>query len=73
MNNALNPCPFCGSNKLKIETKLGRKYYNKQRITYSVRCMVCHARGGTSGGDVPDDSYKDIEQRAVNNWNMGTE
>lgn len=53
--NELKPCPFCGSTKLKIDSK--RKNAERTRInaqvesmTYSVRCNVCHARGGTAGG-----------------------
>lgn len=43
-NKILNPCPFCGATKLKID-----KQTRNGRITYSVRCNCCHARGGTSG------------------------
>lgn len=53
----LEPCPFCGSTKLKIESKsafcgcngLGTRV---EQHTYSVRCKSCHARGGTAGGRV---------------------
>ena len=40
----LKQCPFCGATKLKID-----KQTRNGRITYSVRCNCCHARGGTSG------------------------
>jgi hypothetical protein len=51
----LKPCPFCGSMKLKIDSKqrvAGCTGINAQveSMTYSVRCNVCHARGGTAGG-----------------------
>ena len=49
-------CPFCGRDKIKIETKQALKRYdNRKRIlnvTASVRCMYCHARGPTMGGEV---------------------
>lgn len=53
----LKPCPFCGSNKLKIERKSRFAGWNglDQRVenhTYSVRCNVCHARGPSSGDRV---------------------
>lgn len=57
MNEKLKPCPFCGSDKLKIDRKSKADVYNglNQRVeyhTYSVRCNVCHARGGAAGGKV---------------------
>lgn len=53
----LKPCPFCGGTKLKIEQKSTFAGYNGldhrvERHTYSVRCNICHARGGTVGGKV---------------------
>lgn len=39
MKQTLKPCPFCGSDKLKIDNRKG---------TYSIRCNRCHARGCTS-------------------------
>jgi Lar family restriction alleviation protein len=53
----LKPCPFCGSVKLKLESKSVLAGYTGldervEQITYSVRCNVCHARGGTVGGKV---------------------
>lgn len=55
--NALKPCPFCGSTKLKTESKqrlAGWTGIDAQvdSVTYSVRCNACHARGGTAGGRV---------------------
>jgi Lar family restriction alleviation protein len=53
----LKPCPFCGSTKLKINSKSTKAGYNGRdnivyRATYSVRCNKCHARGGAIGGKV---------------------
>ena len=82
--NTLKPCPFCGSNKLKIETKSGRiHYYEKdgmkswQNVVFSVRCNSCHARGGTVGADLPVSWYlgdlenkrKEATDKAIKKWN----
>ena len=53
----LKSCPFCGSNKIKIDSKCIRAGYNGvddivYRATYSARCNKCHARGGVSSGKV---------------------
>lgn len=85
MNEELNlkPCPFCGNEKLKIESKSGTiHYYEKdgmnpwQRVVYSVRCNKCNARGGTVGANVPTMNYqqKSIEckNKAVEVWNRRT-
>lgn len=53
----LKRCPFCGSTKLKVEKKAKRAGYTGLDIPVdvvvcSVRCNVCHARGGTAGGKV---------------------
>jgi hypothetical protein len=57
MTPELKPCPFCGSTKLTIDYKSTSVGHNGlgqrvERHTYSVRCNVCHARGGTVGGKV---------------------
>lgn len=57
MNEELKCCPFCGSTKLKINSKSTKAGYNGRdnivyRATYSVRCNKCHARGGAIGGKV---------------------
>lgn len=53
----LEPCPFCASTKLKLDKKSKHAGYNGldwpvKYNTYSVRCNVCHARGGSVGGKV---------------------
>ena len=53
----LKPCPFCGSEKLKIakQSNLHGHIAGIWRVeshTYSVRCNLCHARGGAVGGKV---------------------
>ena len=53
----LKPCPFCGGTKLKVmskSVKVGHTGVDESVInmTFSVRCNVCHARGGAIGGKV---------------------
>ena len=77
----LKPCPFCGSTKLKIDSK-GRtiSYLHIDVITASVRCNICHSRGGTASGEcgnyfsgIPKSekltTKAEIEQRAIEAWN----
>ena len=71
-NVSLEKCPFCNSDKLKVEQKSGpiHHYLKKgmqrwQNIKFSVRCNDCHARGGTVSADFPLDysiTAKEIEQ-----------
>ena len=81
----LKKCPFCGSTKLKIDKK--SKLYENTAIarienhTFSVRCNVCHARGGAVGGKVADFRYTknplpeylttdvELKQKAIEAWN----
>lgn len=68
----LEPCPFCGSRKLKVDSKTKNEYNIRLKRsvanrTYSMRCKNCHARGGTVSGKVipfgvilPDDMVKDF-------------
>lgn len=48
------PCPFCGGDSLKVQSKSERSsdytQYTVYRRTYSVRCNCCHARGPAFGG-----------------------
>lgn len=64
IKDMLEPCPFCGSTKLKMDKKSSLEGYlagiwRVERHTYSVRCNVCHARGGSVGGKVVP--YKPVE------------
>lgn len=84
----LKPCPFCGGMKLKIESKQTKAGYTGidalvMQETHSVRCNVCHARGGANGGKVIHsrlDVYRDnmpkwattseaLQQKAIEAWN----
>lgn len=77
----LKPCPFCGSEKLKVESKSGRIHYCEkngmrhwQKVVFSIRCNSCHARGGTTSADLPtmtSDKTKreEAEYRAIEAWN----
>lgn len=71
-NKTLKPCPFCGSIKLKVD-----KNTRNGRITYSVRCNICHARGGASGFESywlePDTLAKETDKHinsAIEKWNV---
>lgn len=83
-NTELKPCPFCGSNKLKLESKNGRIHYHEkdgmrqwQNVVFSVRCNSCHARGSTTSADLPTmGMYGDLVtkknnaiERAIEAWN----
>ena len=84
----LKPCPFCGSTKLKVDSKSSLYGYTGldiriERMIYSVRCNVCHARGGAIGGLVaPSENIKnrdrlpkdivfphELRQKAIDLWN----
>ena len=82
----LKKCPFCGSDKLKIEKKKTQtRYYgigSLENYTASVRCNVCHARGGTTSGFVrnrrfveennwlkDEISIEELDRRAIELWN----
>ena len=66
----LKPCPFCGSNKLKIESSSSKcrdrrsdicQWVLYRHYIMSVRCNVCYARGCTVSGDVViDPRYGDL-------------
>ena len=89
MPKDLKPCPFCGSDKLKLTSKHRLLGYNGMDMpvhafTCSVRCNVCHARGGTAGGKTLDrygglplpewaTTREVIEAMAVDNWNRRME
>lgn len=84
MNRELKPCPFCGGDKLKIDSKTKLFGFNglEDRIeyhTFSVRCNKCHARGGAIGGKVNTAKRKgfekffttdyELKQKAIVFWN----
>lgn len=87
-NIELKPCPFCGNAKFKVDRKSKFAGYNGldmrvEQHTYSVRCNVCHARGGAVGGKVlfgssifgkdisPSWATTDVElkEKAIEAWN----
>ena len=65
----LKPCPFCGSNKLKL-VKKRKRYKGHNAYTASVRCNCCHARGGTVLNlSIPYAVKEDVESIAFERWN----
>lgn len=80
-NIKMDPCPFCGGEKLKVESKRKNiSYRHLSVVTKSVRCNRCHARGGTASGEVGNYSFgtpksdkltteQEIETRAIELWN----
>ena len=92
METEMKPCPFCGSTKLKIDSKQTKAGYTGidalvLRETYSIRCNVCHARGGAVGGKVIHSHYdvyrnnmpewastkEELKQKAIEAWNRRAE
>lgn len=76
----IKPCPFCGSNKTKVDAqRQNLRYYSCRYYKYSVRCNICHARGSIVGGYVTmGDNIKngieyttieELKLKAVNAWN----
>lgn len=59
MRNKL--CPFCGSDKTKVESKRGRVLLGEQRVSLSVRCNLCKARGPVVGVTMKTGRYNEIE------------
>ncbi len=72
-------CPFCWSDKLKVEHKNKFKDINRNyiRISFSVRCNSCHARGGIVTRDIQYDNQADAiseaKNKAIEKWNMRAE
>ncbi|MBD9292864.1 restriction alleviation protein, Lar family [Coprococcus sp. AF38-1] len=69
--NKLKPCPFCGSTKLKIESK--RTFnYGKKHCSVTVRCMKCHARSPVVGINLDNNQYNErelCELQVTEAWN----
>lgn len=79
-NKQLKPCPFCGSQKLKVDgTSKYNSYSNVYHTTMSVRCNVCHARGKPFSGLTRNYMYgtpkyetttiEELKQKAREAWN----
>ena len=83
-NRELRECPFCKSEKLKVEgkNKNALSYEGLEHRTYAVRCNKCHARGGTASGYIRNAFYHltergkelmenehQIRSRAIEAWN----
>ena len=69
MTDELKPCPYCGSTSLKLAKK-HTKYKGKAAYIASVRCNVCHARGGTVLNlTIPYAVKEDVESEAFRRWN----
>lgn len=65
----LKPCPFCGSTKLKINQK-STKHNGEKAYVASIRCNVCHARGGAVTNITSPYVVKgDAEAEVVSKWN----
>ena len=72
MNIEINPCPFCGNTKLKVESKHHGTHYYTGTHSASVRCSKCHARGPTASCKVEKgrfgvDEY--TKEKAIALWN----
>ena len=67
----LKPCPFCGSTKLKIESK--RTFnYNKRHCSVTVRCMKCYARSPVVGINLDKNQHNErelCESQVKEAWN----
>ena len=73
MSKELKPCPFCGSDKLKL-VKKKTKYKGHNAYVASIRCNSCHARGGTVINlTIPYAVKEDVESVACERWNKRAE
>ena len=69
MESKLKPCPFCGSEKLKL-VKKRVVYKGHKAYVASVRCNCCNARGGTVINlTIPYAVKEDVESTAYERWN----
>lgn len=67
-----NPCPFCGSTKLKVDSKHHGTHYYTGTHSATVRCNKCHARGPTASCKVTREQMRVDEYtklRAIELWN----
>jgi Lar family restriction alleviation protein len=81
--NDVKHCPFCGSTKLKADSKkINRPRYLtgdkwEDGHTGSMRCNRCHARGPTVTVWVPRHTLTGIQERikdaAIEAWNRRAE
>lgn len=73
-------CPFCGGNKLKLDSKARKvglqEMYDgyKAKYTCSVRCNICHARGPTCTILLKTKTFTTIDEQYLSNlafeaWN----
>ena len=72
MNAEINPCPFCGNTKLKVESKHHGHHYYEGTHSASVRCSKCHARGPTASCKVEKGKYhtdEETNKKAIELWN----
>ena len=68
----LKPCPFCGSTKLKIDSKRTFAHGGKRHCSVSVRCTKCFARSPVVGTTMPDGKYNEreiCEEAVTKAWN----
>ena len=72
MSVEINAFPWCGSTKVKVESKHhGMNCYTGTHSA-SVRCCKCHARGPTASCKVEKHMYgadEATKQKAVELWN----
>lgn len=60
----LKPCPFCGGDSVKVQTKADDFHRERSRYRAYVRCLRCHARGPVASGV----SAEDAAIAAVDAW-----
>lgn len=68
----LKPCPFCGSDKLKIDSKRTFQHGGKKHCSVTVRCTKCHARSPVVGINMSDGQYNEREickEAVIKVWN----
>lgn len=71
----IKSCPFCGSSKLKVDSKRIESFCEKgivfNEYSCSVRCNVCHARGGTVSKSLKAGTYpnQELKELAMEKWN----